>query len=150
MRKIILTGDRPTGRLHVGHYVGSLKQRVELQNSGLYDEHFSRYLSDYNYLSELKDHYRKGGLGDVKVKKFLNSVLQEELEPIRIRRNEFSKNAPEIYNILYKGSCKAREIALDILSEVKSAMKINYFEEENIIAKRFLLKHKEAFEELVK
>lgn len=93
------------------------------------DEHFTRYLSDYNNLNELKEHYKKGGLGDVKIKKFLNSVIQEELEPIRIRRNEFSKDVSEIYNILYNCSCKAREIASNTLSEVKSAMKINYFED---------------------
>lgn len=93
------------------------------------DEHFTRYLLDYNNLNELKEHYKKGGLGDVKIKKFLNSVLQEELEPIRIRRNELSKDISEIYHILYNGSCKAREIASNTLSEVKSAMKINYFED---------------------
>lgn len=92
------------------------------------DEHFLRYLSDYNNLSELKEHYMKGGLGDVKVKKFLNSVLQEELEPIRMKRIEFAKDVSVIYDILYKGSCMARETASNTLSEVKSAMKINYFE----------------------
>ena len=91
------------------------------------DEHFLRYLSEYNNLNELKDHYKKGGLGDVKIKRFLNSVLQEELEPIRTKRIEFAKDVSEIYNILYQGSCKAREIASNTLSEVKSAMKINYF-----------------------
>lgn len=93
------------------------------------DEHFLRYLSDYNNLDELKEHYTKGGLGDVKVKKFLNSILQEELEPIRQKRIEFAKDIPEVYNILYKGSCKAREVAVNTLSEVKSAMKINYFKD---------------------
>lgn len=92
------------------------------------DEHFLRYLSDYNNLSELKEHYMKGGLGDVKVKKFLNSVLQEELEPIRMKRIEFAKDVSVINDILYKGSCRARETASNTLSEVKSAMKINYFE----------------------
>lgn len=91
------------------------------------NEHFFRYLSEYNNLNELKDHYKKGGLGDVKIKRFLNSVLQEELEPIRTKRIEFSKDVSEIYNILYQGSCKAREIASNTLSEVKSAMRINYF-----------------------
>lgn len=92
------------------------------------DDHFLRYLPDYTNLNELKEHYKKGGLGDVKVKKFLNSILQEELEPIRLKRNEYAKDISEINNILYKGSCKAREIASNTLSEVKSAMKINYFE----------------------
>lgn len=97
------------------------------------EEHFLRYLSDYNNLDELKEHYTKGGLGDVKVKKFLNSILQEELEPIRLKRIEFAKDIPEVYNILYKGSCKAREVAVNTLSEVKSAMKINYFEDKELI-----------------
>ncbi len=92
------------------------------------DEHFLRYISDYNNLNELKEHYIKGGLGDVKVKKFLNSVLQEELEPIRLKRIEFAKDVSAIYDILYKGSCRARETASITLSEVKRAMKINYFE----------------------
>jgi tryptophanyl-tRNA synthetase len=97
------------------------------------DEHFLRYLSEYNNLDELKEHYTKGGLGDVKVKKFLNAILQEELEPIRTNRREFAKDIPEVYNILQKGSCKAREVAANTLSEVKSAMKINYFEDKELI-----------------
>lgn len=96
------------------------------------EEHFSRYLSDYSNLDELKAHYQRGGLGDVKIKKFLNAVLQEELEPIRLRREELAKNTSEIYNILYQGSCKAREVAAKTLSEVKSAMKINYFDGMNL------------------
>lgn len=97
------------------------------------DEHFSGYLSEYNDLDELKEHYIKGGLGDVKVKKFLNAILQEELEPIRRYRKEFAKDIPEIYNILQKGSCEAREVAINTLSEVKSSMKINYFEDKELI-----------------
>ena len=96
-------------------------------------EHFERYLPDYANLDELKAHYQRGGLGDVKVKKFLNNVLQEELEPIRSRRAEFAKDIPEIYNILKKGSDAAREVAAQTLSEVKSAMKINYFEDMDLI-----------------
>lgn len=96
-------------------------------------EHFERYLPDYANLDELKAHYQRGGLGDVKVKKFLNNVLQEELEPIRARRAEFEKDIPEIYNILKKGSDAAREVAAQTLSEVKSAMKINYFEDMELI-----------------
>ena len=97
------------------------------------DEYFAEFLPDYQNLDELKEHYQRGGLGDVKVKKFLNNVLQEELEPIRNRRAEFAKDIPEIYNILKKGSDAAREVAAQTLSEVKSAMKINYFEDMNLI-----------------
>lgn len=96
-------------------------------------EHFERYLPDYANLDELKAHYTRGGLGDVKVKKFLNNVLQEELEPIRNRRAEYEKDIPEIYNILKKGSEEAREVAAQTLSEVKSAMKINYFDDAELI-----------------
>ena len=97
------------------------------------DEHFERYLPEYSCLQELKDHYTRGGLGDMKVKKFLNSVIQEELEPIRQRRREYEKDIPEIYNILKRGSEVAREMAAQTLSEVKSAMRINYFEDMNLI-----------------
>lgn len=96
-------------------------------------EHFSEYLPDYANLQELKDHYTRGGLGDVKVKKFLNNVMQEELSPIRARRAEYEKDIPEIYNILRKGTDVAREKAAQTLSEVKSAMKINYFDDEELI-----------------
>lgn len=92
-------------------------------------EHFERYLPDYADLNELKAHYQRGGLGDVKVKKFLNNIIQEELEPIRRRRKEFEKDIPAIYEMLKKGSDTAREVAAQTLSEVKSAMKINYFED---------------------
>lgn len=97
------------------------------------DEHFERYLPEYSCLQELKDHYTRGGLGDVKVKKLLCSVLQEELEPIRQRRREYEKDIPEIYNILKKGSEAAREEAAQTLSQVKSAMRINYFEDMDLI-----------------
>lgn len=97
------------------------------------DEHFERYFPEYANLDELKAHYTRGGLGDMKVKKFLTNVMQEELEPIRIRRAEYEKDIPEIYNILKKGSDAAREIAAQTLSEVKSAMKINYFEDLDLI-----------------
>lgn len=103
-------------------------------------EHFERYLKDYANLTELKEHYSRGGLGDVKVKKFLNAVLQEELEPIRNRRKEFEKDIPAIYEMLKKGSQAAEERAAQTLSEVKNAMKINYFEDEALIreqAERF-------------
>lgn len=103
-------------------------------------EHFSRYLTDYKNLEELKEHYSRGGLGDVKIKKFLNSVLQEELEPIRTRRKEYEKDIPGIYQILKKGSEKAQAVAANTLAEVKRAMKINYFEDSDFIkeqAKKF-------------
>ena len=97
------------------------------------DEHFERYLPDYNNLDELKDHYRRGGLGDVKVKKFLNNVIQEELEPIRNRRHELEKDISYIYDVLKKGSEAAREVAAQTLSEVKASMKINYFDDPELI-----------------
>lgn len=100
------------------------------------DEHFERYFPDYANLDELKAHYTRGGLGDMKVKKFLTNVMQEELEPVRIRRAEYEKDIPEIYNILKKGSEAAREIAAETLSEVKSAMKINYFEDLDLIRRQ--------------
>ena len=97
------------------------------------DEHFARYCPDYANLDEMKAHYQRGGLGDVKVKKFLNNVVQEELEPIRNRRAEYEKDIPEIYNILKKGSDAAREAAAQTLSEVKNAMKIDYFQDMELI-----------------
>ena len=92
------------------------------------DEHFERYLSDYACLDELKAHYTRGGLGDVKVKKFLYAVLMEELEPIQARRHELEKDIPAVMEILREGSIKARETAAKTLAEVKHAMKIDYFE----------------------
>lgn len=100
------------------------------------DEHFAQFLPDYKNLQELKDHYTRGGLGDVKVKKFLNNVMQAELEPIRERRKEWEKDIPAVYEILKKGSEKAREAAAQTLSDVKSAMKINYFEDAALIAEQ--------------
>lgn len=97
------------------------------------DEHFARYCPDYANLDEMKAHYQRGGLGDVKVKKFLNNVVQEELEPIRKRRAEYEKDIPEIYNILKNGSNAAREAAAQTLSEVKNAMKIDYFQDMELI-----------------
>lgn len=96
-------------------------------------EDFEEFLPEYNNLNELKDHYRRGGLGDVKVKKFLNNVLQKELEPIRARRHEFEKDIPEVYNILKKGTQAAYEVAAQTLSEVKDAMRINYFDDAELI-----------------
>lgn len=103
-------------------------------------EHFERYLPDYPNLDELKAHYQRGGLGDMKVKKFLAAIMQEELEPIRERRKEFAKDIPAIYEILRKGCEVAREAAAQTLSEVRRAMKIDYFEDQALIseqAKRF-------------
>ena len=97
-------------------------------------EHFCRYLPDYANLDELKAHYRRGGLGDVKVKKFLSAVMQEELEPIRTRRKEFEQDIPAVYDMLKKGCEVAREAAAETLSEVRRAMKINYFDDEELIA----------------
>lgn len=90
--------------------------------------HFEHHLPEYANLQELKDHYTKGGLGDVKVKKFLYAVLMEELEPIQARRHELEKDIPAVMEILREGSVKAREVAAQTLSEVKHAMKIDYFE----------------------
>lgn len=91
------------------------------------DEHFERYLPDYKNLDELKEHYKRGGLGDMKIKKFLNNVMQEELEPIRLRREELAKNMDYVYDVLKKGTEKARQCAAQTMSEVKKAMKIDYF-----------------------
>lgn len=97
------------------------------------EEHFAEYLPEYQNLDELKAHYTRGGLGDVKVKKFLNAVMQEELSPIRERRKEFEKDIPSIYDILKDGSEKARQTAARTLADVKNAMKINYFEDKELI-----------------
>lgn len=96
-------------------------------------EHFEEFLPDYECLDELKEHYKCGGLGDVKVKKFLNNVIQSELEPIRKRRLEFQKDIPYVYEVLKKGSEAAKEVAAQTLSEVKSSMKINYFDTKEFI-----------------
>jgi tryptophanyl-tRNA synthetase len=93
------------------------------------DEHFARYLPEYANLDELKAHYERGGLGDMKVKKLLNAVMQETLEPIRLRREQLEKDIPAIWQILEKGSKEARAVAAETLSEVKKAMKIDYFTE---------------------
>ena len=97
------------------------------------DEHFAKYLPDYQNLDEMKDHYRRGGLGDMKCKKLLNSILNEMLEPIRQRRHELEQDIPEIYNILRRGTEKARETAVKTMDEVRNAMKINYFDDKELI-----------------
>lgn len=99
------------------------------------DEQFERYLPEYKNLDELKEHYQRGGLGDVKVKKFLINVLDEELEPIRKRRHEYEKDIAYVYDVLKKGSEEAREVAAKTLSDVKDAMRINYFEDQELINK---------------
>ena len=107
-------------------------------------EHFGRYLPEYENLDALKDHYRRGGLGDMKVKKFLGAVLDEELAPIRARRTELEKDIPAIYEILRQGTEKARTVAAQTLHEVREAMRINYFDDPTLIAeqaKRFAEKH---------
>ena len=99
-------------------------------------EHFERYWNDYASLDEVKEHYQRGGLGDVKVKRFLNSIVNEELEPIRARRKEFEKDINSVYEILMSGSLKAKEVAADTLSKVKQAMKLNYFDNMELITKK--------------
>ena len=91
-------------------------------------EHFAEFLPDYNNLDELKDHYRRGGLGDVKVKKFLNNVVQAELAPIRERRKEWEQRLPDVYDILAEGSKRAEATAAKTLADVRHSMKIDYFE----------------------
>ena len=96
-------------------------------------EHFAEYLPDYQNLDELKAHYTRGGLGDVKVKKFLNNVMQEELAPIRARRKEWEQRLPDVYEILREGSKVAEAKAAETLHDVREAMKINYFENESLM-----------------
>lgn len=103
-------------------------------------EHFERYWNEYANLDEVKAHYQRGGLGDMKVKRFLNNILQEELEPIRARRKEYEKDIPAIYDMLKKGCEEAREVAAQTLADVRRAMKIDYFNDAILIqeqAKRF-------------
>jgi len=97
------------------------------------EEDFEKYLPEYKDLDELKDHYKRGGLGDVKVKRFLNSILQAELEPIRKRRKEYEAQIPYVFQILKEGSIKASEKAAATLKDVKEAMKINYFDDLELI-----------------
>ena len=94
---------------------------------------FDKYLPEYACLDELKAHYQRGGLGDVKVKKFLNRILQEELEPIRTRRKAFEEDIPYVFDVLREGSNTARAVAADTLLNVKRAMKIDYFSNEELV-----------------
>ena len=104
-------------------------------------EHFAQYLPEYANLDELKEHYKRGGLGDVKVKKFLNSVMQEELAPIRARRAEYEKKIDQVYEILKSGSETAKQTAAKTLAKVKHAMRIDYFHDP-----AFLAEQKQRFE----
>ena len=97
------------------------------------DEDFKNFWPEYQNLDELKDHYRRGGLGDMKCKKFLNEVLNQFLEPMRQRRHEFEQDIPEIYNILKKGTEKAREVGAQTMDEVRRAMQIDYFNDAELI-----------------
>ena len=92
------------------------------------EDSFEKYLPEYKNLDELKEHYRRGGLGDMKIKKFLNDVLQEELKPIRERREKYSQDMDYVYDMLKKGTEEARKVAAETLHDVRKAMKINYFE----------------------
>ena len=96
-------------------------------------EYFPEFLPDYQNLDELKDHYKRGGLGDVKVKKFLNNVLQAELGPIRERRKMWEQRIPDVYDILREGSKVAEAKAAETLRDVKASMKINYFDDDSLI-----------------
>ncbi len=97
------------------------------------DEYFAEFLPDYNNLGELKAHYERGGLGDMVVKKFLNNVLQEELRPIRERRQQWEQRLPEVYDILKTGSEKAQAKAAETLAAVRHSMRIDYFEDNNLL-----------------
>ena len=97
------------------------------------DEDFAEFLPDYKNLDEMKEHYQKGGLGDVKCKKFLLNVINKELEPVRARRAEFEKDIPAVYDILRKGTEVAQAEAAKTLAEVKNAMRINYFDDAALI-----------------
>ena len=97
------------------------------------DEYFEEFWPEYKNLDELKAHYQRGGLGDVKVKKFLNKVLQAELAPIRARRKEWEQKLPEVFEILKEGSRVAEAKAAETLKDVKTAMRINYFDDEDFL-----------------
>uniref|UniRef100_A0AB33IVZ8 Tryptophan--tRNA ligase n=1 Tax=Prevotella sp. GTC17254 TaxID=3236794 RepID=A0AB33IVZ8_9BACT len=104
------------------------------------DDDFAEFWPEYKNLQELKDHYMRGGLGDMKCKKFLNQILDKMLEPIRVRRREFEQDIPAIYDILKKGSEDAREVAAQTMDEVRKAMRIDYFNDAELIrqqAERF-------------
>ena len=105
------------------------------------EEHFAKFLPDYANLDELKAHYKRGGLGDVKVKKFLNNVLQDVLEPIRERRHYWEQRIPEVYEILRAGSKEAEAAAAATLHDVREAMRINYFDDEAVMNQPYEKQH---------
>lgn len=105
------------------------------------EEHFAKFLPDYANLDELKAHYKRGGLGDVKVKKFLNNVLQDVLEPIRERRHYWEQRIPEVYEILRAGSKEAEAAAVATLHDVREAMRINYFDDEALMNQPYEKQH---------
>ncbi|WP_418577225.1 tryptophan--tRNA ligase [Phascolarctobacterium succinatutens] len=105
------------------------------------EEHFAKFLPDYANLDELKAHYKRGGLGDVKVKKFLNNVLQDVLEPIRERRHYWEQRIPEVYEILRAGSKEAEAAAAATLHDVREAMRINYFDDESLMNQPYEKQH---------
>lgn len=105
------------------------------------EEHFAKFLPDYANLDELKAHYKRGGLGDVKVKKFLNNVLQDVLEPIRERRHYWEQRIPEVYEILRAGSKEAEAAAAATLHDVREAMRINYFDDEALMKQPYEKQH---------
>lgn len=105
------------------------------------EEHFTKFLPDYANLDELKAHYQRGGLGDVKVKKFLNNVLQDVLEPIRERRHYWEQRIPEVYEILRAGSKEAEAAAAATLHDVREAMRINYFDDEALMNQPYEKQH---------
>lgn len=102
------------------------------------DEYFEEFLPEYKNLDELKAHYQKGGLGDVKVKKFLNNIIQTELEPIRTRRKAWEQKPEEVYEILKKGTAEAKEVAAQTLLNVRNSMKINYFDQFKTVDNAFV------------
>ena len=105
------------------------------------EEPFAKFLPDYANLDELKAHYKRGGLGDVKVKKFLNNVLQDVLEPIRERRHYWEQRIPEVYEILRAGSKEAEAAAAATLHDVREAMRINYFDDEALMNQPYEKQH---------
>ncbi|MBQ2006924.1 MAG: hypothetical protein II205_05100, partial [Bacteroidales bacterium] len=125
--KATMSRDFPYIKLNAGY-------NYQHNIGGEGDEHFPEFWPDYNCLDEVKEHYQRGGLGDVKIKKFLNNVLQSELAPIRARRKELEQDISYVYDVLKKGSDEARAVAAQTLSEVKAAMKINYFDADVLAA----------------
>lgn len=106
------------------------------------DEDFAKYLPEYKNLDELKDHYRRGGLGDMVIKKFLNNILQDFLRPIREKREALSQNIEYVYQVLKDGTLDARKQASKTLNRVKKAMKIDYFENDEFL-KEIIAKYQE-------